>query len=65
LEIKSYMFVGYSRQRLQIENMPLHSEVKQFAEKINNYLNYYLVDESRESRVVLLSRKKKGLKIKR
>lgn len=64
LEVKGYMFVGYSRQRLQQGNMPLHNEVKVFAEKINNYLNYYLVDESRESRVVLLSKKKKGLKIK-
>ncbi len=65
LEVKGYMFVGHSRQRLQQSNMPLHSEVKAFIEKINNNLNYYLVDESKESRVVLLSRKKKGLKIKR
>ncbi len=63
LEIKAYMFVGYSRKRLKIENMPLHSEVRQFAEKINKHLNYNLVDESKPSRVVLLSKKKSNLKI--
>ncbi len=62
-EIKGYMFVGYSRKRMQQGNMPLHSEVREFAEKINKHLNYNLVDESRESRVVLLSRRKNNLKI--
>ena len=63
VEVKSYMFVGYSRKRLEIENMPLHSEVKDFAEKINEYLGYHLTDESKPSRVVLLSKKKKPSKI--
>ena len=64
VEVKGYMFVGYSRKRLKQENMPFHSEVKDFAEKINNHLNYYLVNESKPSRVVLLSRKKNMTKIK-
>ena len=64
LEIKGYMFVGYSRQRLKIENMPLHSDVMSFAEKINKHLNYTFSGESQESRVVLLSSEKKKLKIK-
>jgi tRNA wybutosine-synthesizing protein 1 len=59
VEIKGYMFVGYSRKRMQQSNMPLHSEVKSFAERINKHLNYTFVDESRESRVVLLSSGKK------
>lgn len=64
LEIKAYMFLGYSRQRLKIENMPLHSEVLDFAEKINNHLGYTIAGESPESRVVLLSSGKKKLKIR-
>ena len=65
VEVKAYMFVGYSRKRLAIENMPLHAEVKSFAEKINNHLNYSFAGESPESRVVLLSKGKKKLKIKK
>jgi len=64
VEIKGYMFVGYSRKRLKQENMPLHSEVRAFAEKVNNHLNYNLVDESKPSRVVLLSKRKNNLRIK-
>ncbi|MCX6798896.1 MAG: 4-demethylwyosine synthase TYW1 [Candidatus Diapherotrites archaeon] len=65
VEVKSYMFVGYSRQRLNIGNMPSHEEVRAFAEKINKHLGYHLSDESKPSRVVLLSRKKGNLKIKK
>ncbi|MBN2066933.1 MAG: 4-demethylwyosine synthase TYW1 [Candidatus Diapherotrites archaeon] len=64
VEVKGYMFVGYSRKRLQMGNMPLHSDVMAFAEKINKHLGYNLVDESKPSRVVLLSKKKGNLKIK-
>lgn len=63
VEVKGYMYVGFSRQRLRQENMPLHSEVKEFALRINNYLDYELSDEAAESRVVLLSSGKKGRKI--
>jgi tRNA wybutosine-synthesizing protein 1 len=63
VEVKSYMFVGYSRQRLKIENMPLHEEVRAFAEKINESLGYNFAGESRPSRVVLLSKKKGGTSI--
>jgi tRNA wybutosine-synthesizing protein 1 len=63
VEVKAYMFVGYSRQRLKEENMPRHEEVNAFAEKINNHLNYNLVAESRPSRVVLLSKTTKSSKI--
>ena len=63
VEVKAYMFIGYSRKRLEIENMPLHEEVKEFAEKINEHLGYYLIDEVTPSRVVLLSKKKNPKKI--
>lgn len=63
VELKAYMYIGLSRQRLKIENMPLHEEVKEFAQKINGHLGYCLAGESRPSKVVLLSKKKDGTKI--
>lgn len=60
VEVKAYMFVGYSRKRLSMQNMPLHEEVKDFAEKVNQELGYHLTGESKPSRVVLLSKKKKN-----
>ncbi len=63
LEIKSYMFVGYSRQRMKEENMPVHSEIVDFAEKVNKHLGYTFAGESAPSRVVLLSSGKKKQRI--
>ncbi len=64
IEVKAYMFLGESRKRLKEENMPLHSEVKKFAEKINDFLEEYeIASEQKSSRVVLLAKKsfkKKG-----
>jgi tRNA wybutosine-synthesizing protein 1 len=57
LEVKAYMFVGYSRKRLLIENMPMHEEIKEFAGKISKYSDYKIIDEKKESRVVLLMQK--------
>jgi tRNA wybutosine-synthesizing protein 1 len=60
VEVKAYMFVGASRQRLTIKNMPYHEEVKQFAEELENILpDYKIKDEKAESRVVLLEKSKK------
>lgn len=56
VECKGYMFVGYSRKRLQHENMPTHEEVKEFAEKLAEISGYKVKGEQKESEVVLLSR---------
>ncbi len=57
IEVKAYMYVGYSQQRLSIENMPIHPEVKRFTKEILKHLpNYKLKDEKKESRVVLLAK---------
>ncbi len=67
LEVKAYMWVGFSQKRLGIENMPSHEEVRNFAMKIGNFCNYKLIDEKKESRVVLLmkrDKKERFLKIK-
>ncbi len=63
VEVKAYMFVGYSRFRLKIENMPRHEEVKRFAEKIADASGYKVIDESKNSRVVLLMKKDIGSRI--
>ena len=54
IEAKGYVFVGSSRQRLSLSNMPSHEEVLEFARNLAEELNYRIVDESPASRVVLL-----------
>lgn len=56
IEIKSYMWVGSSRERLVIENMPRHEETREFSELIGNACGYKIIDEKKESRVVLLAK---------
>jgi len=63
VEIKAYMYVGYSRKRLEKENMPSHEEVKEFTKNINEHLDYELIDEKPISRVTLLSSGEKNTKI--
>src|SRR3989344_3409652 len=54
IEVKAFMWVGMSRERLEQANMPLHDEVKQFAMEIAKFPDYKLIDEHEPSRVVLL-----------
>ncbi len=57
VEVKAYMWVGYSQNRLNIKNMPRHPEIKEFSEQIVKHLKHYKIkDEKKESRVVLLAR---------
>jgi tRNA wybutosine-synthesizing protein 1 len=56
VEVKAYMYLGVSRERLTASNMPSHSEVRAFAEKLAELTGYKLLSESVPSRVVLLSR---------
>jgi tRNA wybutosine-synthesizing protein 1 len=66
VEIKSFMSVGYSRKRLGYETMPSHDEIIEFSKKICKELkDYKILDEKKESRVVLLGKDKKRMKIKK
>jgi tRNA wybutosine-synthesizing protein 1 len=56
IEAKAYMHVGFSTHRLSHLNMPEHSEICSFATALSETTGYQIVDESRESRVVLLSK---------
>ncbi|HVL87927.1 MAG TPA: 4-demethylwyosine synthase TYW1 [Candidatus Thermoplasmatota archaeon] len=56
IECKAYEYVGYSRERMTWDNVPLHEEVLAFAQTIRAALGYELAGERRDSRVVLLKR---------
>ena len=56
VEIKGYMYLGYSRNRLVRENMPDHAYVRAFAEKVAAACDYRFKDENALSRVVCLER---------
>jgi len=56
VEVKSAMSVGGARQRIPYENMPLHPEIAEFSTRIANESGYRIVNEKKESRVVLLER---------
>lgn len=57
LEVKGYVWVGYSRKRLEKQNMPFHTEIKDFSKKLSKLTGYKIVDEKQNSRVVLLMKK--------
>jgi len=63
VEAKAYMHIGFSGLRLSFENMPRHSQVKEFATKLAEETGYKLIDEAAESRVVLLSKLEKPIKV--
>jgi tRNA wybutosine-synthesizing protein 1 len=56
VEVKGYMYLGYSRNRLQRKNMPEHDAVRAFAERVAAACDYQFHDENRLSRVVCLER---------
>jgi tRNA wybutosine-synthesizing protein 1 len=63
VEPKAYMHVGFSRLRLGFRNMPRHQEIREFARALADELGYGILDEAPESRVVLLSRLQKAIRL--
>ena len=59
IEPKGYVFVGYSRKRMTISNMPSHDSVYNFSRALAESVGYDLEMEKPDSRVVLLSKKPK------
>jgi len=55
VEVKAYMWVGASRERLTKQNMPRHEEVRRFAWRLAEMTGYDVIGEAKTSRVVLLS----------
>jgi tRNA wybutosine-synthesizing protein 1 len=54
VEVKAYMYIGFSRERLKIGNMPFHRDVRPFAEKLAEATGFEIADEKQDSRIVLL-----------
>ncbi len=55
IEPKGYVYVGYSRKRMKMENMPSFEEISAFAEKMSELTGYEVVGNNPPSRVILLS----------
>ena len=62
IEAKAYMHVGFSNLRLNYDRMPEHKEVYDFAMHLAERTGYKIIDESVESRVVLLSKREKPIR---
>ncbi|MCP3686453.1 MAG: 4-demethylwyosine synthase TYW1 [bacterium] len=56
-ELKAYMYVGHSKKRLQMSNMPLHPEIIDFSKKLAKHTSLKLIDQKEESRVALMMKK--------
>ena len=66
VEIKGFMSVGFARQRLGYERMPYHKDIVDFSKELLKFLpEYKFLDEKKESRVVLLGKSKRDMKIKK
>ncbi|UCE58086.1 MAG: 4-demethylwyosine synthase TYW1 [Candidatus Bathyarchaeota archaeon] len=63
VEPKAYMHIGFSRLRLSFGNMPTHREIQDFATQLGDEMGYNILDDVPESRVVLLSRLEKPIKL--
>lgn len=63
IETKAYMHVGFSTLRLGYESMPEHKEIIDFAEHLAELTGYRIINESVASRVVLLSKREKKIKL--
>ncbi|MDD3083947.1 MAG: 4-demethylwyosine synthase TYW1 [Candidatus ainarchaeum sp.] len=65
VEIKSYMWIGMSRERLKKENMPEHDLIKNFSKKLLEKMpSYKFENEKIESRIVLLKNRNSKYKTK-
>lgn len=56
VEAKGYSYIGHSQERLEVNNMPYHHEILEFAKKIEENSSYRIVDSKPESKVALLAR---------
>ena len=63
IEPKGYVFVGGSRKRMNLSNMPSHDDVYDFGKKLATSLGYEIAMEKPDSRVVLLTRQPKATRI--
>jgi tRNA wybutosine-synthesizing protein 1 len=60
IEPKGYVYMGKSRQRLGRDHVPEHGEIREFAHRLAGRTGYRVLDESPESKVLLLGRSAEG-----
>tara|TARA_Y100000034_G_scaffold110551_1_gene142769 strand:+ start:1038 stop:2018 length:981 start_codon:yes stop_codon:yes gene_type:complete len=67
IEVKGYMSVGFARNRKNMgyETMPTYEEVQEFSKKLAKALGLKILDFHEFSRVVLIGKNKKRMKIKK
>ncbi|MFA7397299.1 MAG: 4-demethylwyosine synthase TYW1 [Candidatus Bathyarchaeia archaeon] len=65
IEVKAYMHIGFSNLRLSFGHMPMHQEVRDFANILAENTGYKVINEAPESRVILLSRLEKPIQLGR
>jgi len=70
VHVKGFISVGSARERLGYERMPTHKEITKFSKELVKELNklgedYKILDEKIESRVLVLGKDKKDMKIKK
>jgi len=59
IEIKAYMYVGASKERLKAANMPSHEEIVDYSKQLLQFLpTYDIASEHVSSRVVMLAKRK-------
>lgn len=63
IEAKAYMYLGFSRLRLAFSNMPSYEDILSFSKDLSIETGYKLIDNCKESRVVLMSRLDKPIKL--
>ncbi len=64
VEIKGYMSVGFARQRMGYEKMPTYEEIERFSKKLSAEIGLKILGSHLQSRVFVLGKNKKDLKIK-
>lgn len=63
IEPKGYVFVGDSRRRMRMDNMPSHGEIVEFSHRLGTRLGLDILKERKDSRVLVLGRDERRLKI--
>lgn len=64
VESKGYVFVGDSRTRMTIDNMPSHASVREFSLRLSEMLSMDLLAEREDSRVVLVGDRRARLRVR-
>jgi tRNA wybutosine-synthesizing protein 1 len=62
VEVKAYMHLGRSREFLEESNMPYFEDIEEFSKKLKTHLkDYEIINEHKQSRVILLGKNKNSL----